>query len=323
MYVPKVSVPKPQHVFKIGKTFSWTKSDLQVESSSGTSKVLSVVSGALEETVDLNASFDITWFPLSTPSSKALKKKHSWEITQCFLFSTFSFIWVLKVITTVITAPYHFYFNVVPRRASNLREVRFGEVAVLKQISALQRKNLWKFSEYLFDLKFLVHMPQFISKLSLVLHFSIWATEGPWKNRPLSAVLFWQIFATICVCLSIAFFFSFFLSQNFWGSCYSSICFICGVFEFETWYVQNVSTFSSTFAIVSPLICVFWIQLTRTNAVFSKITLVSCFCAEIRLLGKILENTAKFLFYQKTHGARRRDGEGLGAWCLYWWMSCY
>jgi hypothetical protein len=60
MYVPKVSVPKPQHVFKIDKTFSSTKSDLQVESSSGTSKVPSVVSGDLEEIVDLNASFDIT-----------------------------------------------------------------------------------------------------------------------------------------------------------------------------------------------------------------------------------------------------------------------
>jgi hypothetical protein len=36
-------------------------SDLQVESSSGTSKVPSVVSGALEETVDLDASsLDIT-----------------------------------------------------------------------------------------------------------------------------------------------------------------------------------------------------------------------------------------------------------------------
>jgi hypothetical protein len=60
MYVPKVSVPKPQHVFKIGKTFSSTKSDLQVESSLGTSNVPSVVSRALEETVDLNASFDNT-----------------------------------------------------------------------------------------------------------------------------------------------------------------------------------------------------------------------------------------------------------------------
>jgi DNA-directed RNA polymerase subunit H (RpoH/RPB5) len=60
MYVPKVSVPKPHHVFKIGKTFSSTKSDLQVESSLGTSKVPSVVSGDLEETVDLNASFENT-----------------------------------------------------------------------------------------------------------------------------------------------------------------------------------------------------------------------------------------------------------------------
>jgi hypothetical protein len=60
MYVPKVSVPKPQHIFKIGKTFSSTNSDLQVESSLRTSKVPSVVSGALEETIDLNASFENT-----------------------------------------------------------------------------------------------------------------------------------------------------------------------------------------------------------------------------------------------------------------------
>jgi hypothetical protein len=60
MYVLKVSVPKPQHIFKIGKTFSSTKSNLQVESSSGTSKVPRVVSGDLEETVDLNDSFDNT-----------------------------------------------------------------------------------------------------------------------------------------------------------------------------------------------------------------------------------------------------------------------
>jgi hypothetical protein len=107
-----------------------------------------------------------------------------------------------------MTSPYHFYFVFVPRRTSNLREVRFGEVAVLKQISALHRKNSWKFSEYLFDLKFLEHMTQVISKLSLVLHFSIWPTEGPRKIRPLSAILFWQISATIYVCLSIAFFLS-------------------------------------------------------------------------------------------------------------------
>jgi hypothetical protein len=103
----------------------------------------------------------------------------------------------------------------MPRRTSNLSEVRFGEVAVLKQISVLHRKNSCKFSQYLFELRFLVHIPQVISKLSLVLHFSIWATEGPRKNRPMSAFLFWQISATICVCLSIAFFLSSFDHRNF------------------------------------------------------------------------------------------------------------
>jgi hypothetical protein len=107
-----------------------------------------------------------------------------------------------------MTSSYHFYFVVVPRRTSNLREVRFGEVPFLKQISMLHRKNSWKFSEYLFDLLFLVHMPQVIYKLSLVFPFSIWATEGPRKNWPLSAVLFWQISTIIYVCLSIALFFS-------------------------------------------------------------------------------------------------------------------
>jgi hypothetical protein len=36
--------------------------------------VPSVVSGDLEETVDLNDSFDNTWFALSAPSLKTLKK---------------------------------------------------------------------------------------------------------------------------------------------------------------------------------------------------------------------------------------------------------
>jgi hypothetical protein len=89
-----------------------------------------------------------------------------------------------------------------------LSEVRFGDVAVLKQFLVLHRKNLWKFSVYLLDLRFLVHMPQVISKLSLVEHFLIWAAENHFKNRPLSAVLFWQISATIHFCRFIAFFFS-------------------------------------------------------------------------------------------------------------------
>jgi hypothetical protein len=114
-----------------------------------------------------------------------------------------------------MTSPYHFYFIFVPRKTSNLREVRFGEVAVLKQISMLHRKNSWKFSGYLFDLRFLMNMPQVISKLSLVLHFSIWATKRPRKNRPLSAILFWQISATICVYFSITFFLSSFNHETF------------------------------------------------------------------------------------------------------------
>ena len=62
-----------------------------------------------------------------------------------------------------------------------------------------------------------------------------------------------------------------------------------------------------------------WIQLTRTNVVFSRIVLVSRFCAEIQLSGKIPENIAKLLFYPKTHGARRRDREGpRGANTMAW-----
>jgi hypothetical protein len=61
MYVPKVSVPKPQNVFKICKTFSSTKSDLQVESSLGVSEVPIVTGGVFEETIDLSApSFENT-----------------------------------------------------------------------------------------------------------------------------------------------------------------------------------------------------------------------------------------------------------------------
>jgi hypothetical protein len=107
-----------------------------------------------------------------------------------------------------MNSPYHFYFVFVSREASNLSEVRFGDVAVLKQFSVLYRKDSWKFYVYLLDLWFLVHMPQVISKLSLVEHFLIWATENPLKIRPLLAVLFWQISANICVCRFIAFFLS-------------------------------------------------------------------------------------------------------------------
>jgi hypothetical protein len=60
-----------------------------------------------------------------------------------FLFSVLFLLfesWKL-VITTIITALYPFYFVFVPRETSNLSKVRFGDVAVLKQISVLHRKN--------------------------------------------------------------------------------------------------------------------------------------------------------------------------------------
>jgi hypothetical protein len=56
MYVPKVFIPKPQNVLKISKTFSASKSDLQVESSLGASKVPIVTSCVFEEAIDLDAS---------------------------------------------------------------------------------------------------------------------------------------------------------------------------------------------------------------------------------------------------------------------------
>jgi hypothetical protein len=48
----------------------------------------------------------------------------------------------LEVITTVITAPYPFYFVFVPREASNLSEVRFGDVAGRLNLGFLLREKL-------------------------------------------------------------------------------------------------------------------------------------------------------------------------------------
>ena len=45
-------------------------------------------------------------------------------------------------------------------------------------------------------------------------------------------------------------------------------------------------------------------ELTRTDAVFSRIALVSYFCAEIKVLEKS-RKIPEIIFLQKTHGARR------------------
>jgi hypothetical protein len=47
----------------------------------------------------------------------------------------------MEVVTSVTTSPYPFYFIFVPRIASNRRKVRFGEVAVPKQIYVLRYKK--------------------------------------------------------------------------------------------------------------------------------------------------------------------------------------
>ena len=61
-----------------------------------------------------------------------------------------------------------------------------------------------------------------------------------------------------------------------------------------------------------------WIQLTRTDAVFSRVALMSTFCVENQLSGKIPENMPKILFHLKTPGARIRDGVGLGPGHTTW-----
>jgi hypothetical protein len=45
------------------------------------------------------------------------------------------------------------------------------------------------------------------------------------------------------------------------------------------------------------------------------------FFAEIQLSGKIPENIGKLLFYEKTHGARIRDGEGPRGAHTTWWRG--
>src|SRR5215216_6368183 len=64
--------------------------------------------------------------------------------------------------------------------------------------------------------------------------------------------------------------------------------------------------------------CVIWMQLMRTDAVFSRIALLSTFCAENQLSGKIPENMPKILFHPKTPGARIRDGEEPGGGHTTW-----
>ena len=74
------------------------------------------------------------------------------------------------------------------------------------------------------------------------------------------------------------------------------------------WYVQNVSTFPKTFAVVWSLTCIIWMQLTRTNDVFSRIALVSSFVQKNQLSGKTPIFIGIIIIHRKTHGTKRGDG---------------
>jgi hypothetical protein len=99
----------------------------------------------------------------------------------------------------------------------------------------------------------------------------------------LSLVLWWLESHELPIMIVNIFVLSLWWIFCLWDDLWDAKMFFTDVWSdvYVTWYVQNVSTFPNTFAIVSPLICVFWIQLTRTDAVFSRIALVSRFCAEI------------------------------------------
>ena len=64
----------------------------------------------------------------------------------------------------------------VPRVASNWKKVRFEDLLSWKQILCYHEINSCSQLERHFELKFFEHMPQVIIWLSLVSHFSIWAT---------------------------------------------------------------------------------------------------------------------------------------------------
>jgi hypothetical protein len=135
-----------------------------------------------------------------------------------FSFQYFFFFWVLEVITTVMTSPYHCYFVFVPRRTSNWRKVRFGEVAVLKQISALHRINSWKFSERLFWSEiYCAHAPGYLETFISFAFFDLSNRRPSKKSIFVSCSVLTHFCHYLCLPLH-RFIFEFFWSHNFWGS---------------------------------------------------------------------------------------------------------
>jgi hypothetical protein len=113
----------------------------------------------------------------------------------------------------------------VPRRTSNWRKVRFGEVAVLKQIYVLYRKNSWKFTERLFHLRFSCsHAPGCCQTFIIFALFDLSDRRSSEKSIFTSCSVLTDFCHYLCLPLD-RFLFEFFWSRNFWGSYYSILCF--------------------------------------------------------------------------------------------------
>jgi hypothetical protein len=126
-----------------------------------------------------------------------------------------------------------FLFRCCAKKTSNLREVRFGEVAVLKQILVLHRKNSWKILRISFwPAIYCPYAPGYIQTFISFALFYLSNRSSSKKSTFVSCSILTDFCHYLCLPLD-RFLFEFFWSRNFWGSCYSSICFICGVFELK------------------------------------------------------------------------------------------
>ena len=136
-----------------------------------------------------------------------------------FSFSFFCFLCILKVVTSVETSPYPFYFVFVPRITSIWKKVQLAilcpDFCALPKTSVLSART-----RGIFDIFWAPAPGCYLTSNSS--HFLIWATEVPRKNSSLQPVLFWQISANICICVLISFCCCSFEGKSFKRSCDSS-----------------------------------------------------------------------------------------------------
>jgi hypothetical protein len=105
-----------------------------------------------------------------------------------------------------MTSPYYFYFVFVPREASNLSEVRFGDVVVLKQISVLHRKKFVNIlSIYFGPAISCAYAPGYIQTFISLTLFDL-SNRKPSKN---STFISWSVLTDFChyLCLPLDRFF--------------------------------------------------------------------------------------------------------------------